>query len=325
MTRLCYLLGLLLIGSAAWAQQALTPDQDAEPPEQPARGTPLVPGASSLPAPVRPAPPVSDAALVLRLEALRPEDPQGYFLLAEEVADTAETGDAVHLARTLYVLAFHLELRRAAHGAIAASAAVGLAQIERLERDRRWLLAMAGAIDHRYASPDWNVPASVSVSEETAYLAATAIGLARSGDGREAKRLLEDRGVKDLLRRYERAIGSTGETGALFRIEKYTEQWPCRECGNARVVTKPTERGPELRLCSTCRGNPGPRLSDEEFVAQLRFESYLLNGIQRSWAAQTMVDHGAPLRDPDPGDLAEAMGVDVNKPYWRSGQWVERP
>jgi hypothetical protein len=131
--------------------------------------------------------------------------------------------------------------------------------------------------------------------------------------------------VMEVLRRYERALGATGGSGALQRITRYAEQWPCRECGNARGVTKPGPRGPEVKLCSTCEGSPGPRLSDEEFIAYLRFESALLNGIQRSWGAQVMVDSGAPLRDPDPAELAATFGVDVGKPYWRNGAWSDRP
>ena len=264
-------------------------------------------------------------AFQAKLEALSPAEPKAYFHLAEEVADVAAEPAGIELARTLYVLAFHLDRGPGRTPSLSASAVLGLAHIERLERDRRWLLALASSLDKRYAQPDWNVPASGSVSEETAFRAASAVGLARSGDGRDARKLLEDRGVMEVLRRYERAIGSSGETGALSRIQKYAEQWPCRECGNARVLTKPTEKGPELRLCGTCKGNPGPRMTAEELIAQLRFESYLLNGIQRSWAAQTIVDQGAPLRDPDPADLAEILGVDVSKPYWREGAWVERP
>jgi hypothetical protein len=260
-----------------------------------------------------------------KLVRLRPEDPQAYFNLAEEVADIAVEPAQIELARALYVLAFDLDRRPGRPGALSASAALGLAQIERLERDRRWLRALAGSLDKRYVQQDWSVAAAASISEETAHRAATVLGLARSGDGREARKLIEDKSVMDVLRRYERAIGSSGETGAISRITKYAQQWPCPECGNARVVSKAVEGGAALRLCSTCRGNPGPKLSEDEFIAQLRFESYLLNGIQRSWAAQTIVDEGAPLRDPDPADLPDAMGIDVTRPYWRAGAWVAKP
>lgn len=297
----------------------------AQPPAPPAMpDQPETPAPQQPPAPAPPSTSLTEE-FAPRLATLSPQDPLAYFLLAEEVADRAREPADVQLAVTLYVLAFELDRRPGQPGTLAASAALGLSEITRLERDRRWLLAMAGALDKRFAQPDWNVPASLSISEETALKAATAIGYARSGDGRDARRFLEDPGTRDLLVRYDRAIGSSGETGALSRITKYASQWPCPECGNARVLTKLTEKGPDLRLCGTCRGNPGPRLSEEEFIAQLRFESYLLNGIQRSWAAQTMVDHGAPLRDPDPEDLAESMGVDPARPYFRDGKWIEKP
>jgi hypothetical protein len=257
----------------------------------------------------------------VRLGALTPSDPAGYFLLAEEVADGADDPDRVALAQTLYALAFEL-YRAAGDSPRAASCAIGLASTERLERSRRWLEAVAGALDRRYALPDWAVAATASISDETALKAATVLGLARAGEGREARKLYEQPGVADLMRRYERAMGSSGETGALSRLDKYMDAWPCRECGNARVVGRPGENGPELRLCPTCKGNPGPRLTPDEYLAQLRFEAALLNGIQRSWAAQITVDQGAPLRDPDPAEVGATYGVDASRAVFRDGAWV---
>jgi hypothetical protein len=258
-----------------------------------------------------------------RLSALNPSDPRGYFLLAEEVADGAEDQERTALAQTLYALAFEL-YRAAGDNPRAASCAIGLASTERLERSRRWLQAVAGALDRRYALPDWAVAATASISDETALKAATVLGLARAGEGREARKLYEQPGVADLMRHYERAMGSTGETGSLSRLEKYMDAWPCRECGNQRVVGRPGEKGPELRLCPTCRGNPGPRLSQEEYLAQLRFEAALLNGIQRSWAAQITVDQGAPLRDPDPAEVGATYGVDASHALFRDGRWESK-
>lgn len=260
-----------------------------------------------------------------RLAALKPESPERYFELAEELADTvAEEADKA-LPRALYVLAFELDRRRPQGGRLAASCALGLAKIERLERDRRWLTALAGAIDRRYGLPDWNVAAAPLLSDETAAKAATVLGLTRSGDGRDARKLMDEPGVLDVLKRYERAIGTTGETGALSRLDKYMQAWPCPECHNARVVRRMTDKGPEFRLCPACRGNPGPQLSEEELIGQLRFEAALLNGIQRSWAAQVVVDQGAPLRDPDPEQLAAFFRVNPAKVYWRDGKWSATP
>jgi hypothetical protein len=272
-----------------------------------------------------PAPDVIPAEIRARLPQLHPQDPLAYFLLAEEVAEEVEEPARLLLAQSLYALAFELDRKRGGSGSLAASAALGLAQVERLDRDRRWLIALAGAMDSRYLLPDWNVSAWPSVSDDVAFKAATAIGLARAGEGREARRLLEQPGVIEVLRRYERALAATGGAGAVWRLERYVEQWPCRECGNARVVTRPGARGPEVRLCPTCQGNPGPRLSEEDLIAQLRFESALLSGIHRSWGAQFMADGGAPLRDPDPDELAATFGVDAARPYWRNGKWEAGP
>lgn len=269
--------------------------------------------------------PELSATLKAKLAALRPEDPEAYFLLGEEVADGADDEARVHLARTLYVLAFELDRKRGGGASLAASCALAIARVERLERDKRWLTAIASAVDRRYALPDWNVGAVPSISDETAYKAAVVLGMVRSGDGREARRMMDQPGVGDVLRRYERAIGTTGHTGALSRLDKYMQQWPCPECGNSRAVSKPGERGVETRLCPTCRGNPGPRLDEAEYIAQLRFEASLLEGIQRSWAAQVVVDLGAPLRDPDLDEVAPTYDVDVASPFWREGRWVATP
>jgi len=263
-----------------------------------------------------------DAKLAARLADLRPENPEAYFLLAEEVADVAVDADEIKLASSLYALAFELDRQPGRAGELAASAVLGLAAIERLDRDKRWLISLAGAIDRRYGMPDWNVGVSASITDELAYDAATVLGQARAGEGRDARRLMDKPGVTETLRRYERLIGSTGETGALSRLDKYMQGWPCPECGNSRTVTKMSERGPELRLCGTCGGNPGPKLSEEEMIAQLRFEAVLLNGIQRSWSAQMVVDLGATLRDPDPEELGKSYGVEASRPYWRGGRWV---
>jgi hypothetical protein len=272
-----------------------------------------------------PPPPKLDQAIQAALTGLRPDNPEGYYLLGEEVADGADDEARVGLAKSLFALAFELDRKRGSGSTLAAASAMALARIERLDRDKRWLVAIAGSVDRRYALPDWNVGASASISDETAYKAATAIGLTRSGDGKEARRLLDQPGVSEVLRKYERAIGSTGETGALSRLDKYMQAWPCPECGNSRSVTKVGEKGPEVRLCMTCRGNPGPRLDAEEYIAQLRFEAALLNGIQRSWAAQVVVDQGAPLRDPDLDELAPTYAVEASKAYWRDGAWVDTP
>lgn len=278
-------------------------------------------GAQPAGEPPAPAPP-RPGWIVARLTALTPEHPEEYVALAEEVADASAEPGEDELARTLYALAYEIARAKLATAPLAASACLGLASLERLEPERRWLFAVGAAIDPRYARTDWAVAASASPSDETAFEAATVLGLARAGEGLQARKLLDQPGVRDLLIDYERVGAATGAKGAFSALERAIAEWPCPQCRNERAITRPGPTAPETRMCPTCRGDPGPRLSPDDFLIQLRFEAILLRGVQRSWAAQVAVDMGAPLRDPDPEQLAAAYGVDAKRPYWREGQWV---
>lgn len=259
------------------------------------------------------------------LEQLEPADPAAYFLLAEQLMDGAPDRERAELARQLLVLAFELDRQGGGRHGLMASACVALAHLERLEERADWLRALAGAIDRRYAATDWNVPAIRAQPDEVLLNAATVLGLARAGEGIRAARLLEQPGVLDLFRQYEALLGDTGLTGGLVRLRDTIRAWPCPECANERIVPRRGEGPGQYRLCFTCEGNPGPRLTEAEFLAQLRFESRLLSGLHRSWGAQVVADGGAPLRDPDPEAVAATYHVDPGRPYWRDGQWVRQP
>ena len=60
-----------------------------------------------------------------------------------------------------------------------------------------------------------------------------------------------------------------------------------------------------------------------ELANQLRIEAVLLQGTQRSWAAQVLSDAGAPLRDLDPAELPGTYAVDPKKVLGRDGQWSD--
>lgn len=293
-------------------------------------------GAFSLAQTAPPAPPVSPAPnaaqalpdvprLVERLVALHPSDPEAYFLLAEEVAFEATAPAHVRLAQTLYALAYELDRERG-QTALGASCCLGLAATERSESAQLWLRALAGAIDRRYVQPDWSAPADGDAPGGTPLMVATIVGLVRAGEGALARERLDDHpDALAMLKKYEPLMGNTGERGGLSRLELNMSGWPCRECGNRRIVIKKNTDPPESVLCYTCNGNPGPILSRAELIAQLRFESRLLNGIQRSWAAQILSDFGATLHDPDPAELATAYDADPAKPLYRDGRWVADP
>jgi hypothetical protein len=131
--------------------------------------------------------------------------------------------------------------------------------------------------------------------------------------------------VRELIDSYGQLLGFTASSGAIWHIEQWSDSWPCRECGNERVVFRPDTDPPSYRECYTCRGNPGPELAEAQVVSQLRFESHLLRGISRSWGAQLALDFGAPLREPAPDELASVLGIDPALAYWRNGEWVASP
>ncbi len=322
--------GLALVAAslaAALGSPALVSTQ----PEQPESS----PAPDNLPdLPPYPGPPTNPDALspdvTARLSALSPADPRAYFLLGEELAAEAAGPRSEALARTLYVLAFELDRRRRESGAagdpgLAASACLALADLSRLEEDRRWLVALARSIDRRYASPDWSRAAQPTYSGEAGFQAAEFLGLVRSGDGHRARNLRDNAEVAHVLTEYERMVGGLGSSGMLHEVEQQSRQWPCVQCGNLRIATLGETIPPRKGLCPTCHGNPGPILTRSQLIGQLRFESGLLDGIQTSWSAQMTLDQGAPLREPSAGELAPTMGVDGDAAYWRNGAWAKTP
>lgn len=262
--------------------------------------------------------------LLARLKSLDPERPGEYFRLGEDIADVIRTPADRALAQQLFVLAFELDRRRGRSARLAGSACLALADLAALERDRRWLWALARAVDPRFQRAGLGEEESRE-SRVDAYRAATALGLMRSGDGVAAQQMLKEPGVRSTIQRYERLLSDTGDTGGLNVVTAEAQRWPCPECANARIVRKFGTNPPEYRLCTNCQGHPGPKLTIGQLVTQLRFESRLLEGIQRSWSAQVVADGAEPIRDPEPSELAAAMGVDPAAVYWREGRWVAGP
>lgn len=259
-----------------------------------------------------------------RLLALKPSEPEAYFKLAEEVADKAEDSGTRRLAIRLYVLAYELDRQRGGVPALAASSCLGLIPVASGERDRRWLSAVARLLDARHASLQWIDLDRPAEPESAYYRAATLLGQIRAGQGMAARQLMQDPQVSAVLERFDRTMVRLGVQGGVRGLEREAEQWPCKECNNERVVRK-GNRGQEARLCSNCKGTPGPALDANGFLSHLRMESLLLQGSQRSWAAQMSVDDGAPLIDPDPDAVADVFNVDTTRTLYRDGAWVIDP
>ena len=110
--------------------------------------------------------------------------------------------------------------------------------------------------------------------------------------------------------------------GGASLVRKHIDEWPvCPQCRGHRSIKDATG----VHLCPTCHGTPGPTLSHIELVGQIRTESMLLSGQQRSWAGQIIADAGATLRELDPAELAATYVVDPARPLWRMGVWVADP
>ncbi|MDX2132512.1 MAG: hypothetical protein SFY69_10730 [Planctomycetota bacterium] len=283
---------------------------------QPAPPTPPEAAGQAIP----PAEPI-ERRLSDRLLALAPTDPEAYLLLGEEAAAEAPDADSRELATTLLVLAF--ETGRAAPGSgwISAAACLALADLTRDEGERRWLVALARTFDPRHAPPPWMQAGPPTAVESDEYQAVLFLGLVRSGEGLRARQLLARPAVRASLDRYDTLLRRLG-AGSVSSLSREAERWPCPECGNDRLL----KRGrADPRICFHCAGNPGPRLTRAELLAHLRFESWVLEGTQRSWAAQVVTDAGAPLHDPTPDGVARVFEVDPRAVYWRDGRWVRTP
>ncbi len=323
---LCTLIALLLSGTAL-AQDFAPPPPDPEPEATPEQ-VESEPEAEPTPEPMRTAM-QRVPRLRERLASLDASDAMAYIELGEEV--TSETGSPEDrdLARQLYAVAYGLERQTRARPEVMAGACLGLAALEVSDEGSAWLYAVAGLVDPRATRGEGAGVTTLAVSPEVAVAAANALGLARSGEGRRAGRIYEDPAVHQVFERYGRLLGGSGGLSGLSRFERALRDWPDLECGGARVITRRGEDGVETHICPTCRGNPGPPMSEQEFLAQLRFESRLLRGIHQSWGAQIAADGGAPLLDPDPDRVPELLaaryGVNTDHRLWRDGVWVEAP
>ncbi|MFI4916740.1 MAG: hypothetical protein ACIAS6_09585 [Phycisphaerales bacterium JB060] len=312
----------LLLSTVAQAQFAPPPEQAEPQPEpqveQPEPAPELTPMRTAM---------QRIENLAERLAALEATDALAYLELGEEVASETGAPEDRDLARHLYAVAYDLERRTSARPAIMAGACLGLAALEVSDEGSSWLYAVAGLVDPRATRGSGAGVTTLAVAPDVALAAANALGLARSGEGRRAGRIYEDEAVRDVFERYGRLLGGTGGLSGLSRFERAIRDWPDLECGGSRVITRRGEDGIETLICPTCRGNPGPPMSEQEFLNHLRFESRLLRGIHQSWGAQIAADGGAPLLDPDPDRVPEVLaaryGILVERTLWRDGEWLE--
>lgn len=327
-----------------WRLRILNSDAtDAEPPvdASPAAMTPdRTPSTEETRLEIAKTPEVLVAQFGERLAQLDRTHPEGYMLLAEEVADDARRGDAeaphaYALAVRLYVLAIDLARRPIAardaesQRGIAAAACFALADLSRIESERRWLRAITATLDGRYAALSGVV--APPLQDASARLrAAEVLGKLRAGDGMThdgitgARDLLRDAAVRQVFADLRAALELPPNLGDLETLDRRADAYPfCPECKNARIVKRIKVGGAaEVRACGTCLGNPGPPVSRADYLMQLRVESWLLGNVGGPWAAQLAMDLGAPLRAPDADEIASSFLIDSRACIWRGGVWT---
>jgi len=265
-----------------------------------------------------------DLAVVFdkQLAALSPDDPRGYYLLGEELLDAA-IGPADHqLASQVLILAFESARIAGGHPAVMAGACRALASMPRPSREKRLLESLVAFVDPSSVPPRWMKRQAPTLVDSTPYRLSVLLSLIRGGEGGAAKQALAKVDLRDAVVAIEPFLAKGGVTGGLTALDRYAHAWPCRECGNARIIRKQNTTPPEYVVCPHCAGTPGPEMTYDEYVAQIRLEAWLLQGANRSWAAQLTADDGAPLSDPDPASLCSRLRIDGTKMYWRLGAWV---
>ena len=226
-----------------------------------------------------------------RLEALTPERPADYFLLAEEVAERARDETDLALARRLFSLAAVLDPLQFGQGACLA-----LADLEGMGPERQRFEALATLLAQQRGRPplvivDARTDAAAEMSSAMMLGISEALSYYRRGEGARALTVLRSSGALDLLEQRDDVIP-----------------------------------GGSNRFLEDCRrfrsGGDRPSLSDSQVIDLLRFEVALLAGQNRSWAGDLLLNGNTPLIEVDPDHLEETLGIDGRRSIYRNGRWI---
>lgn len=250
----------------------------------------LIAGMISATEPRSTTPHQQDDAWNEQLTALNPNDPGDYFELAEEVADRATSDSERQLAQHLFRLAGALDEERYGR-----SAALALADLARIDTEKRTWLALATLLDRRSVMPAWSARQDErnQIEPDRALALCNAFSYYRLGRGERVLQLDREHDIASLLRRFSRQLGD-----------------PDRFLEDARLYQ---------------RGARHPRMTDATLVEMLRLEVALLSGPGSSWSSDRLLNGGDILVEVDTTRPAEAFGIDPTMAYYRSGRWTNRP
>ncbi len=254
-----------------------------------------------------------------RLVRLTRQSPRDYLELGEEILDRPDSPARVEMARQLLARALEYARQRPDEKRTAASAAFALASVAPRENDRRWLRAVAAIL-----GPDMNSPAARADADRpnrsADARASDLLTRLRAGDGIEAREILEDRAVREVLRRHEAEL-SAGGTMSLQDLDSEAKKWPCTECANTGIIAPLKGQHTPARICPVCAGQPGMRLKPHDLAAQFHLQRRLLSDTPEGWGSLAAGDGAPPAHDPDPANVAPALGVDPRLSIWRDGKW----
>ena len=249
-----------------------------------------------------------------KAQAISPGDGAAFFLLGEDAADLALATDSIELRSiAVQILVTAHEHARArgtsADRATRVSALLALADVLPTRSDRDRVRALAALIDPNTARSVQQVSSTGPQAQQSVdYLVALVLGSVRSGDGSRARQLLRRSDVRERLQSLDGMLTRAKISGGVARILEEAQRWPCSLCGGTKLE-KPSRGNAEPRLCTSCQGVPGPKLTAQETLAWLRVESQLLQLDHASWAAQRALDSGEPLSIVDDEDLPRWIGV----------------
>jgi hypothetical protein len=223
-----------------------------------------------------------------RLETLKPSEPLDYFELAEEIADVAGENADRELARHLFALSGALDPDR-----LGRSACLALIDLESDELAKTRLSALASLLgDGQFMQrQSFGAADSDQLGGPAALAASEALSHYRRGEGSQALKALEKTGAQQILERYDQLL-----PGGLARF---------------------------VEDCKHYKGQLKPTLSPGDITRMLYLEAALLSA-DRTWSAELLLTGGKPMIEVDPTSLDQTFGVDVSKPYFRHGRWVER-
>jgi len=217
-----------------------------------------------------------------RLAKLSPDDPAGYFELAEDLVDAQESPSDLDLAIRLFVLADHLNPVMYRRSAILA--------IRPLVDDpavRRLLKAnlRAATVHSSYMPEDghWSTR-----DDEMVMNAVEALSAFRNGDEKKFRQLLEADGV----------VG-------IFEVS--SDRLP----GDVDWMLRRMSR----------RQDDGLVLSEDDQVSTLELQAELLGSSNQPWSVVLRTGEGRPLTVIDPIPLSEIFGVSADRSRWIDGQW----